>query len=187
MTGDRAVANVWGDIFHHPNDEVVLDDTLACVRWMYSEWDGLSGWSGSRKKRPGIWLWNGMQFPVEGLGGKCVPEFAIGVGWSFPTEPQAETASHSEREFWDMLSGCRKSHMTWPSTYICSADAPMTSRAPTTRRLSGRRHVRFIASSARKGGHLMWPPSCAGLSEQGTLHTSAWTDVSVVAQQLAAT
>lgn len=36
------VASVWGDIFHHPDDETVLDDTLACVRWMYSEWDGLS-------------------------------------------------------------------------------------------------------------------------------------------------
>ena len=33
----------------------------------------------------------------------------------------------------------------------------------------------------------MWPSSCAGLSEQGTLYASAWTDVSVVAQQLAAT
>lgn len=29
------MASVWGDIFHHPNDEAVLDDTLACVRWMY--------------------------------------------------------------------------------------------------------------------------------------------------------
>lgn len=35
------VASVWGDIFHHPDDETVLDDTLACVRWMYAEWDGL--------------------------------------------------------------------------------------------------------------------------------------------------
>lgn len=35
------VASVWGDIFHHPDDETVLDDTLACVRWMHSEWDGL--------------------------------------------------------------------------------------------------------------------------------------------------
>lgn len=102
------VASVWGDIFHHPDDEAVLDDTLACVCRMYSEWDGLSGWAGSRKMCPGIWLWNGMQFPVEGLGGKCDPEFATGVGCSFPTEPQAETASHSEREFWDMLSGCKK-------------------------------------------------------------------------------
>ena len=132
---------------------------------MYSEWDGLSGWMGIRKVRPRICLWSGMQFPVEGSGGKCDPEFAIRVGCSFPTEPQAETASHSGREFWDTVSGCKKGHKTWPSTYICSADTPMTSRAPTTWRLSGRRHIRFIASSARKEGHLMWPSSCAGLFE----------------------
>ena len=72
------VASVWGDIFHHPDDETVLDDTLACVRWMYAEWDALSEWMG---------FWSGMQFPVEGSGGKCDPEFAIGVGWSFPTGP----------------------------------------------------------------------------------------------------
>ena len=71
------VAGVWGDIFHYPDDETVLDDTLACVRWMYSEWDGLSGWMGFRKVCPGICLWNGMRFPVEGSGGKCDPEFAI--------------------------------------------------------------------------------------------------------------
>lgn len=135
---------------------------------MYSEWDGLSGWMGIRKVRPRICLWSGMQFPVEGSGGKCDPEFAIRVGCSFPTEPQAETASHSGREFWDTVSGCKKGHKTWPSTYLCSADTPMTSCAPTTGRLSGRRHIRFIASSARKGGHLMWPPSCAGLFEQQT-------------------
>lgn len=52
-------ASVWGDIFHHPDDEAVLDNTLAYVRWMYSEWDGLSGWMGFRKVRPGICLWNG--------------------------------------------------------------------------------------------------------------------------------
>lgn len=62
---------------------------------------------------------SGTGFP-DGWGfGKCVPEFAFGVGCSFPTEPQAETASHSGREFWDTVSGCKKSHMTWPSTYIC--------------------------------------------------------------------
>ena len=76
-----------GRIFHYPDDETVLDDTLACVRWMYSEWDGLSGWMGFRKVCPGICLWNGMRFPVEGSGGKCDPEFAIGVGCSFPTGP----------------------------------------------------------------------------------------------------
>ena len=36
------VAGVWGDIFHHPDDEVVLDNTLAYVRWMYSERDAVS-------------------------------------------------------------------------------------------------------------------------------------------------
>lgn len=53
------MASVWDDIFHHPDDEAVLDNTLAYVRWMYSEWDGLSGWAGFRKVRPGICLWNG--------------------------------------------------------------------------------------------------------------------------------
>ena len=180
------MASVWDDIFHHPDDEAVLDNTLAYVRWMYSEWDGLSGWMGFRKVRPRICLWNGMQFPVEGSGGKCDPEFAIRVGCAFPTGSQAETASHSEGRFRDTLSEYKEGHLMWPSTYICSADTPMTSRAPTTRRLSGRRHIRFIASSARKGGHLMWPPSCAGLSEQGTLYASARTDVSVMNSQLVA-
>lgn len=32
-----AVASVWGDIFHHPDDEAVLDDALACIRWMYRQ------------------------------------------------------------------------------------------------------------------------------------------------------
>lgn len=31
------VASVWGDIFHHPDDEAVLDDALACIRWMYRQ------------------------------------------------------------------------------------------------------------------------------------------------------
>lgn len=51
---DATVASVWGDIFHHLDDEAVLDNTLAYVRWMYSEWEGLSGWMGFRKVRPTI-------------------------------------------------------------------------------------------------------------------------------------
>ena len=31
------VASVWGDIFHHPDDEAVLEDTLSCIRWMYRQ------------------------------------------------------------------------------------------------------------------------------------------------------
>lgn len=38
---------------------------------------------------------------------------------TFPIGSQAETASHSRQEFWDTVSGCKKGHMTWPSTYIC--------------------------------------------------------------------
>ena len=152
-----------------------------------SDWDTLSALRLVRKLCPGIKAGNGMHFPVESLSGKCDPEFTLEVGCAFPTGPQAETASHSEGRFRDTVSGCKKGHKTWPSAYICSADTPMTSRAPTTRRLSGRRHIRFIASSARKGGHLMWPPSCAGLSEQGTLYASARTDVSVMNLQLVAT
>ena len=92
-----------------------------------------------------------MHFPLESLSGKCDPEFTLEVGCAFPTGPQVETASHSEGRFRDTLSEYKEGHLMWPSTYICSADTPMTSRAPTTRRLSGRRHIRFIASPARKG------------------------------------
>lgn len=130
------VASVWGDIFHHPDDEVVLDDTLACVCRMYSEWDGLSGWAGYRKMCPGIWLWNGMQFPVEGLGGKCDPEFAIGVGWSFPTGLQAETASHSGREFWDTVSATR---MTGHASTMRRAQLLISPLNPQRVRGGGRR------------------------------------------------
>lgn len=31
------MASVWGDIFHHPDDEAVLEDTLSCIRWMYRQ------------------------------------------------------------------------------------------------------------------------------------------------------
>lgn len=113
---------------------------------MYSEWDGLSGWMGIRKVRPRICLWSGMQFPVEGSGGKCDPEFAIRVGCSFPTEPQAETASHSGREFWDTVSGCKKGHKTWPSTYICCGyphDKPRSNNKASVRTEAYKVHREF--------------------------------------------
>ena len=67
------MASVWDDIFHHPDDEAVLDNTLAYVRWMYSEWDGLSGWMGFRKARPRICLWSGTQFPNGAVSGNRIP------------------------------------------------------------------------------------------------------------------
>ena len=32
-----SVESIWSDIFHHPEDEVVFQDTLSCVRWMYQQ------------------------------------------------------------------------------------------------------------------------------------------------------
>ena len=31
------VESIWSDIFHHPEDESVFQDTLSCVRWMYKQ------------------------------------------------------------------------------------------------------------------------------------------------------
>ena len=31
------VESIWSDIFHHPEDEAVFQDTLSCVRWMYRQ------------------------------------------------------------------------------------------------------------------------------------------------------
>lgn len=109
----------------------------------------------------------GRTFPTS-LNRKIHPGIQLNSGTHFPNRVPSGNCIHSGREFWDTVSGCKKGHKTWPSTYLCSADTPMTSCAPTTGRLSGRRHIRFIASSARKGGHITWPSSCAGLFEQQT-------------------
>ena len=130
------------------------------------EWDVVSGWGLWWKMRPGICNRSGMQFPNGAVSGNCIPF-------------QTRIPGHTFRKQ-------RRPHNVAFNLYMFG-DTPKTSHAPTSGRLSRRRHIRFIASSARKEGHLMWPSSCAGLSEQGTLYASAWTDVSVVAQQLAAT
>lgn len=31
------VESIWNDIFHHPENEAVFQDTLSCVRWMYKQ------------------------------------------------------------------------------------------------------------------------------------------------------
>ena len=31
------VESIWSDIFHHPEDDAVFQDTLSCVRWMYKQ------------------------------------------------------------------------------------------------------------------------------------------------------
>ena len=32
-----AVESIWNDIFHHPEDKTVFQDTLSCIRWMYRQ------------------------------------------------------------------------------------------------------------------------------------------------------
>lgn len=32
-----AVESIWNDIFHHPEDKAVFQDTLSCIRWMYRQ------------------------------------------------------------------------------------------------------------------------------------------------------
>lgn len=128
---------------------------------------------------------SGTGFP-DGWGfGKCVPEFAFGMGCGFRLRALVENATRNLQSEWDAVSQRGRKRKLHPTPDVNSgtrfpdakkatrrglqliyvADTPMTSRAPTTGRLSRRRHIRFIASSARKEGHLMWPSSCAGLFE----------------------
>ena len=131
---------------------------------MYSEWtgfpDGRVSESVSQNRRSEC-----PHFPVDVLSGDYVPELRLGMGCTFRLRALAESATRNLLLKWDALSqqalkrNCvpfrrqipghtseyKEGHLMWPSTYICSADAPMTSRAPTTGRLSGRRHIRFPA------------------------------------------
>lgn len=77
------VASVWDDIFHHPDDETVLDDTLnasaGCIE-------------------------RGTGFP-DGQGfGKCVPELRLGMGCTFRLRALAESATRNLLLKWDALS-----------------------------------------------------------------------------------
>ena len=123
---------------------------------------------------------SGTGFPDGRALGKCVPEFGFGMGCSFRLRGLAESATRNLQSEWDAVSQRshkRKLHPTpnvnsgtrFPDAkkrphdvafnlYMLRIPPPMTSRAPTTGRLPGRRHIRFIASSARAGEHLMCSP-----------------------------
>lgn len=93
-----------------------------------SEWDALSRRSSLRKACPRMKTQNGMQFPpeddsesasilsidsglqfpVEGCSGKCVPFQARIPGCTFRLKLQPESASHSERQFRDAVSAPNK-------------------------------------------------------------------------------
>ena len=46
-------------------------------------WDAVSVWSLFGKLWDGIMLDCGTRFPLRAPTGKCVPEFGLGMGWSF--------------------------------------------------------------------------------------------------------
>ena len=56
------------------------------------------------KACPGICLQSGTRFPVEGLGGNCVPESGRRMGCSFPLRCSAESATRNLPLEWDAVS-----------------------------------------------------------------------------------
>ena len=105
---------------------------------------------------------SGTGFP-DGRGlGKCVPEFAFGMGCSFRLRALVESVIRKLTLKWDAVSQRghkRKPHPTpdvnsGTSFPRCACQAAFQHRGvcPATR------NVRFIASSARAGEHLMCSP-----------------------------
>lgn len=73
-----------------------MDGVLETVsRNLPLEWDAVSGWRGKRKLCPGIQTQSGVWFPIERLGGKCIPEFMLGMGCGFRLRPLAESVSRN--------------------------------------------------------------------------------------------
>ena len=103
-------------------------------------------------------------FPVGAPLGKCVPLRPPRVGCTFRKAPQRETTSHSKGKFRDVFFESlpiRKARPTLDASGHGTID--LSGLPSIKRRPPGRRGTKFIASSARKEGHLMWPSSCAGL------------------------
>lgn len=100
------VASVWGDIFHHPDDEAVLEDTLntSSGRIERVVQDGLSRWAGFREVCPRIGAQTGIHFPLYALSGNCVPELRLGMGCTFRLRALAESATRNLLLKWDALS-----------------------------------------------------------------------------------
>ena len=98
--------------------------------------------------------------------GKCVLLRPPRVGCTFRKAPQRETTSHSKGKFRDAFFESlpiRKARPTLDASGHGTID--LSGLPSIKRRPPGRRGTKFIASSARKEGHLMWPSSCAGLFE----------------------
>lgn len=137
------------------------------------------------KRRPTLRADCGMHFPVLLSLGKCIPFLDRIMGRNFPLERLWESVSHFDRPEWDALSAKAlqretTSHSKGKFRDAFSESLPIRKARPTLdasghgtidlsglpsikRRPPGRRGTKFIASSARKEGHLMWPSSCAEL------------------------
>ena len=137
---------------------------------------------------------SGTHFPNGWGFGKCVQEFAFGVGCSFQLRALAENATRNLRSEWDGVSQRGRKRKLHPipdmglRTRFPDAKRPhdvafnlyMFSRCPhdkprfnTEASARPARNVRFIASSARAGEHLMCSPCESGLSEQATSYAAA--------------
>ena len=122
---------------------------------------------------------SGKGFP-DGWGfGKCVPEFAFGVGCNFRLRDLVENATRNLRSEWDGVSqrgrkrklhpipdmglrtrfpDAKRPHDVAFDLYMFSGypyDKPRSNNKASAR---AARNVRFIASSARAGEHLMCSP-----------------------------
>lgn len=59
------MASVWGDVFHHPDDESVLNDTVSCIRWMYRQMEY------GYQTYPGFFTHHSMGFMQQGAAGRA--------------------------------------------------------------------------------------------------------------------
>ena len=146
----------------------------------------------SEYSMPGC-IQSGTGFPDGRCLGNRVPEFAFGMGQTFRNPPHRENVSRNEPPEWDALSARALNGKRHPriqaqsGTHFPNA-LPTGNYVPFRRQIpgcgfrdahvrpricyeamAGGRRVTSVASSARKEGHLMWPSSCAGLSEQQML------------------
>ena len=118
---------------------------------MYSERDGLSGWTVFRKVCPRIGAQSGPHFPVDVLSGNYVPELRLGMGCTFRLRALAESATRNIALKRDAVSPTRlnrKAHpilgrqngMRFPRDRIYAAvlsDSPATRPESATRALPG--------------------------------------------------
>mgnify|MGYP007006459850 CR=1 FL=1 len=105
------MASVWGDVFHHPDDESVLNDTVLCIRWMYRQMEY------GYQTYPGFFTHHSMGFIQQDAAGRrhvaeprpsrwlIIPYPNVSrVGWAFRMGGVAEAVSRNLPLEWDAVS-----------------------------------------------------------------------------------